>query len=99
MKKFLMFVLALAFVCPLLWFSWQNKTNLSMLLYLWGAFFIGFIVSFCLARVFKNTKDLKAYKNKYEQISVDNEIHSDKVKVLEEKVKSLEIALSKALER
>ena len=73
--------------------------NLNIVVMVLVLFVSGMIFQ-ALLNVFKsNKKTLNSYKNQYEKMAVSNEEQSDKVKILEEKIKSLEIALSKALEK
>ena len=72
MKKFLLMLITLLALSAIAYLTYQNKANQTLIIYLWAGFFAGMIVDFGLCNVFKNTKDLNAYKNKYEKISVDN---------------------------
>jgi len=73
--------------------------NLNIVVMVLVLFVSGMIFQ-ALLNVFKSSKKtLNSYKNQYEKMAVSNEEQSDKVKILEEKIKSLEIALSKALEK
>lgn len=77
----------------------STTININFIFLIIGVFLSGVIFT-TLLNVFKsNKKMLNSYKNQYEKIAISNEENSDKVQILEEKIKSLEIALSKALEK
>lgn len=114
MKKFLVSLIALFIIAKLLYVAIINKAitttfifcplmdktiTLNFLVLVIGIFISGIIFTFCVNALKNQGKNINAYKNQYEKIAVANEEQSDKVKILEEKIKSLEIALAKALEK
>ena len=114
MKKFLFSLISLFIIVKLLYVAIINRAitttfvfcpfmskqiTLNFLILLVGTFIAGIVFILCLNCLKNKGKSLNAYKNQYEKIAVANEEQSDKVKILEEKIKALEIALSKALEK
>lgn len=113
MKKFLLSLIAFTILFKTLYFCFVNKigtlsfycplmnktidTNLAI--YTLLTFVSGIIFWLCLSVIIKKGKDLNSYKNQYEKVAVQKEEEADKVKILEEKIKSLEIALKRALEK
>lgn len=77
----------------------STTMDINFVILMLGLFVSGAVFQ-ALINVFKsNKKTLNSYKNQYEKIAISNEEQTDKVKILEEKIKSLEIALSKALKK
>ena len=114
MKKFLVSLIAIFILVKLVWIGFVNSAveitflfcpfldkviTLNFPTLILGLFVSGIIFACCINALKNKGKNLNAYKNQYEKIAVANEEQSDKVKILEEKIKSLEIALSKALEK
>jgi len=69
--------------------------DLSNIYFCLGGFLFGIFV--CLIYIFKLQKEIKSAKKNYEKKSIGMDDSNMKIKTLENKIKTLEIALNKKL--
>lgn len=62
---------------------------------------VGVLTEYCLSSVRETVKNsaLNSYKNEYEKNSVATEAKNDRIEALENKIKTLEVALKRALNK
>ena len=113
MKKNLMSIIFILILAGILWLTVANTSsslnvvvpyfnksiNVSLNVFIWAIFILGAVGVQGLNFNAADAKNAQSYKKQYEKIAVSSEEQNDRVKILEEKIKSLEIAREKALQK
>jgi len=97
--NYILWLVSLVFIGGVFWVSYNcfpEEATLFVFIVLAMGLTIGLLLGF--AFMLSRIEKMASYKRQLEKVSVNNDSNESKVEVLEEKIKTLEKALEKALE-